>query len=55
VATSVSLTDLASAGDQTPLEGVHRVVVLGDSITHAGLYVEFLDSYFYSTFVRPAV
>jgi len=32
------------------LENVHRIVVLGDSITYAGQYVEFIEAYYSSRF-----
>jgi lysophospholipase L1-like esterase len=35
----------ARADDRPPLEGVRRVVFLGDSITHSGQYVEFIEAY----------
>jgi len=35
----------ATAAEPSPLEGVHRVVFLGDSITYSGQYVEFLEAY----------
>ena len=35
----------AKAEDAKPLEGVRRVVFLGDSITYSGQYVEFLEAY----------
>ncbi len=35
----------AGAEDHAPLEGVRRVVFLGDSITHSGQYVEFIEAY----------
>jgi lysophospholipase L1-like esterase len=31
--------------DDRPLEGVRRVVFLGDSITHSGQYIEYLEAY----------
>jgi hypothetical protein len=31
--------------DERPLAGVRRVVFLGDSITYAGQYIEFLEAY----------
>ena len=34
----------ARAGDRKPLEGVRRVVFLGDSITYSGQYVEDIES-----------
>ena len=43
----VILGGLAPAADpgETPLKGVRRVVFLGDSITYAGRYVEFVEAY----------
>ncbi|CAN5908792.1 hypothetical protein BH23PLA1_BH23PLA1_41500 [soil metagenome] len=43
--------DAAISEDRAPLEGVQRVVFLGDSITYAGLYIEFLEAYLRQT--RP--
>ena len=37
-----------AAADQPLLDGVKRVVFLGDSITYAGQYVEFVEAYFRS-------
>jgi lysophospholipase L1-like esterase len=34
----------AIAADRSPLEGVRRVVFLGDSITYSGQYVEFIEA-----------
>jgi lysophospholipase L1-like esterase len=34
-----------SADDRRPLDGVRRVVFLGDSITYSGQYVEFVEAY----------
>ena len=36
---------LARAEDRPPLAGVRRVVFLGDSITYAGQYVEYVEAY----------
>ena len=36
--------------DPTPLAGVNRVLVLGDSITHSGQYVAFIEAYFVTRF-----
>src|SRR4051812_36869652 len=33
------------AAEEPPLAGVRRVVFLGDSITYAGQYIEFLEAY----------
>ena len=33
------------ADDSKPLVGVHRVVFLGDSITHSGQYIEYVEAY----------
>jgi lysophospholipase L1-like esterase len=33
------------AADRAPLEGVRRVVFLGDSITYAGGYIDYLETY----------
>ncbi|MSR42636.1 MAG: G-D-S-L family lipolytic protein [Pedosphaera sp.] len=42
-----TIVTLAAAADLPPqLAGVKRVVVLGDSITHAGQYVEFVEAWF---------
>jgi lysophospholipase L1-like esterase len=35
----------SKAGDQTPLAGLRRVIVLGDSITYSGQYIEYLEAY----------
>ena len=35
-----------AAAAKPPLDGVKRVVFLGDSITHAGQYVEFVEAWF---------
>ncbi|WP_435008197.1 SGNH/GDSL hydrolase family protein [Tundrisphaera lichenicola] len=35
----------AFADEQSPLEGVHRVVFLGDSITYSGQFVEDVEAY----------
>ena len=35
----------AAGDDPNPLSGVRRVVFLGDSITYAGQYIEFLETY----------
>lgn len=34
----------SKAGDQPPLAGIRRVVFLGDSITYAGQYIEYLEA-----------
>ena len=34
-----------NAADRAPLEGVRRVVFLGDSITYAGGYIDYLEAY----------
>src|SRR6185295_13950149 len=39
-----------SAADKPLLDGVHRVVFLGDSITYSGQYVEFMEAYFATRF-----
>ncbi|WP_406700513.1 SGNH/GDSL hydrolase family protein [Singulisphaera sp. Ch08] len=31
-------------GDEPPLDGVHRVVFLGDSITYSGQYIEYIET-----------
>ncbi len=40
----------AAADSAALLQGVHRVVVLGDSITYSGEYVDFIDAYFATRF-----
>ncbi len=41
----------SQAAEANPmLDGVRRVVVLGDSITYSGAYVEFIETYFVSRF-----
>jgi lysophospholipase L1-like esterase len=35
----------APAEDRPPLDGVRRIVFLGDSITYAGRYIEYLEAY----------
>src|SRR4051794_28039113 len=35
----------AIQAEQSPLDGVRRVVFLGDSITYAGGYIEFVEAY----------
>src|SRR5258707_6909583 len=45
LAASVVFLEDAVAADRKPLEGVRRVVFLGDSNTYAGQYVEFLEAY----------
>ncbi len=38
------------AADSSPLPGAKRVVVLGDSITYSGAYVEFIEAWFATRF-----
>lgn len=45
LAASVVFLENAAAADRKPLEGVRRVVFLGDSNTYAGQYIEFLEAY----------
>ena len=51
---SFSLVSCATRGAQQPrdamLPGAKRVLVLGDSITHGGQYVEFIEAYFVTRF-----
>jgi lysophospholipase L1-like esterase len=35
----------ATAADPPPLAGLHRVIFLGDSITYAGQYVEYIEAF----------
>ena len=42
----VALCSTTSAADKPLLDGVKRVVFLGDSITYAGQYVEFVEAWF---------
>lgn len=39
------LTGVARAGDRPPLAGARRVAFIGDSITYAGQYVEYVEAY----------
>lgn len=45
IALWLGLAGVAPGADRNPLEGVHRVVFLGDSITYAGQYVEYVEAY----------
>ncbi len=42
---SLMLASASSIAADRPLEGVRRVVFLGDSITHSGQYIEYLEAY----------
>ena len=47
-ATAAALWFLAGqlhAADEQPLAGINRIVFLGDSITYAGQYVEYIEAY----------
>ena len=35
----------AAAAEGQPLQGIRRVVFVGDSITYAGQYIDFLEAY----------
>ncbi|MBI3877220.1 MAG: SGNH/GDSL hydrolase family protein [Verrucomicrobia bacterium] len=52
---SLLLSQPLSAADKPMLDGVKRVVFLGDSITYAGQYVEFVEAYFRSRNPERAV
>jgi lysophospholipase L1-like esterase len=45
VVVSLLFATAISAADFAPLSGVRRVVFLGDSITYAGQYIEFVETY----------
>ena len=45
IALSASMASAASIAADRPLEGVRRVVFLGDSITHSGQYIKFVEAY----------
>src|SRR6188508_1752501 len=50
---SLSLVSCATRGAQqggAMLPGAKRVLILGDSITHGGQYVEFIEAYFVTRF-----
>src|SRR4051794_27319162 len=42
---SLHLPSVVAISGEAPLAGVRRVVFVGDSITYAGQYIEFLEAY----------